>query len=52
MKLARFDLLAEVFALHFNYNTHLLQAGAHAFADAVAEGFFAHGGAWATGLYA
>jgi hypothetical protein len=32
-------LLAEVFALHLDDHAHLLQPGAHAFADAVAQAF-------------
>ncbi len=40
-----FDSLAEVFSLHFYDDTHLLQAGAHAFSDAVAEGFASDGAA-------
>jgi hypothetical protein len=34
---------AEVFAAHFDDNAHFGKAGAHALADAVAKGFFAHG---------
>ena len=44
---------AEVFTAHFDGDTHFCEAGAHAFADAVAEGFFAvsaaRGGAAAVG---
>jgi hypothetical protein len=44
------DLLAEVFAVHLHHHTHLLQAGAHAFADAVSEGLLADGVAYGVSL--
>lgn len=46
------DGTAEVFAAHFDHDTHFGEAGAHAFADAVTEGFFAHGAAGAVAAVA
>src|SRR5437899_11884916 len=40
------EFLPEVFAFHFDDAAHFVQPGAHAFADAGAESFFAGGASW------